>query len=387
MSFCDTSKSMKVFVKDARLRRHSVDVDDGASVAHLKLLLANMSLVPAGFVPNLVYQTRNLSDGDCVGGIGYSPDLSISLVCVRAAAASAAAEQQRQSSRPSDANPPAAAQTAPASPAAADCTAAQVADSPPSEPPLSSATASPPTPSAAAVREGSRVRIEGLQAKPEMNGRTGVVRGGFNAQSGRWTVEVAADEAGAACLGTFRPANLCVIEECAGSAPPSPAVNVATEWLDELGCVCPKAVDYASQCPKGHALVPFAAGGGCGASAQRVMCRVCYSHVESEQAAQWLVCSVAGCCAGYAVCDGCVRALHQAPAAVAAGEGFSSQVNRAAGAAPVLWLTCAAAGRLAAVLAVDAGAVWRVARPADDVAVREDVPAAPNVAAAEQRGG
>ncbi len=30
-------------------------------------------------------------------------------------------------------------------------------------------------------------------------------------------VEVAADEAGAACLGTFRPANLCVIEECASS--------------------------------------------------------------------------------------------------------------------------------------------------------------------------
>jgi hypothetical protein len=236
------------------------------------------------------------------------------------------------------------------------------------------------------VREGSRVRIEGLQAKPEMNGRRGVVRGAYNAQSGRWTVEVAADEAGAACLGTFRPANLCVIEECAGSAPPSPAVNVATEWLDELGCVCPKAVDYASQCPKGHALVPLA-DGGCGAAAQRVMCRICHTHAESEQAALWLECSVAGCCAGYAVCDGCVRALHQAPAAVAAGEGFSSQVNRAAGAAPVLWLTCAAAGRLAAVLAVDAGAVWRVARPADDVAVREDVPAAPNVAAAEQRGG
>jgi hypothetical protein len=80
---------MKDFVKDARLRRHSVDVDDGASVAHLKLFLANMSLVrlPAGFVQNLVYQTRNLSDAGCVGGIGYSPDLSISLVtvCVRAA--------------------------------------------------------------------------------------------------------------------------------------------------------------------------------------------------------------------------------------------------------------------------------------------------------------
>ena len=102
---------MTVFVKDARLRRHSVDVDEGASVAHLKLLLANMSLVPAGFVPNLVYQTRNLNDGDCVGGIGYSHNLSISLVCVRAAPACAAAACQLQSSRPSDANPPAAAQS------------------------------------------------------------------------------------------------------------------------------------------------------------------------------------------------------------------------------------------------------------------------------------
>jgi hypothetical protein len=88
---------MKVFVKDAKLRRHSVDVDESASVAHIKLLLANMSLVPAGFVPNLVYQTRNLSDGDCVGGIGYSPDLSISLVCVRVAPASAAADHQLRS--------------------------------------------------------------------------------------------------------------------------------------------------------------------------------------------------------------------------------------------------------------------------------------------------
>ena len=374
-------------MKDARLRRHSVDVDDGASVAHLKLLLANMSLVPAGFVPNLVYQTRNLNDGDCVGSIGYSPDLSISLVCVRAAAA----DCKPHSSRPSDANPPAAAQTAPASPAAAaGGAAAQAAAGPLTEPPFSSSAASPCAPlahpSSAAVREGSRVRIEGLQAKPEMNGRRGVVRGGFNAQSGRWTVEVAADEVGPACLGTFRAANLCVMDVRASSAPPTPAVNVATEWLDELGCVCPKAVDYASQCPKGHALAPLA-GGGCGAAAQRVMCRICHTCAQSEQAALWLVCSVAACCAGYAVCDGCVCALHQAPVAVAAGEGFSSQVNRAAGAARVLWLTCAAAGRLAAVLAVDAGAVWRVARPADDVAVREDVPAAPNGAAAEQRGG
>ena len=87
------------------------------------------------------------------------------------------------------------------------------------------------------------------------------------------------------------------------------------------------------------------------------------------------------------MCNSCISALHQAPAAVAEGEGFSSQVNRAAGAVPVLWLTSAATGHLSAVLAVDARAVWCVARPPDDVAVREDVPAAANVAAALQRDG
>jgi hypothetical protein len=53
----------------------------------------------------------------------------------------------------------------------------------------------------------------------------------------------------------------------------------------------------------------------------------------------------------------------------------------------MFWLTFATAGRLSAVLAVDTQAVWPIAWPPYDVAVREDVPAAPNVAAAEQRGG
>jgi hypothetical protein len=91
-------ESMKVFVKDARLRRHSVDVDDGASVAHLKLLLTNMSLVPAGFVPNLVYQQRTLGDHERIGNIGYSLERSISLICVRAAVALTAAAHQRAES-------------------------------------------------------------------------------------------------------------------------------------------------------------------------------------------------------------------------------------------------------------------------------------------------
>ena len=109
---------------------------------------------------------------------------------------------------------------------------------------------------------------------------------------------------------------------CASAAP---AVNFATEWLDELGCICPKVVDYASQCPKGHALVPFT-DAGCRVSAQRVMCRVCHTFTERDDALQWLLCSVTGCCAGYAVCDCCVLALQQAPAAAAGGDDFPSLV-------------------------------------------------------------
>jgi len=153
---------------------------------------------------------------------------------------------------------------------------------------------------------------------------------------------------------------------CASAAP---VVNFATEWLDELGCICPKAVDYASQCPKGHVLVIFTGGGG-GASALRLMCRICHSFAERGDASQaapkkvpakvaaskkaavprkavakpmttkpaatktrptaakWLVCSAGGCCAGYAVCDCCVRALQQAPAAAAGGDDFPSLVSR-----------------------------------------------------------
>ena len=116
--------SMKVSVVDSKLRKHSVDVSDGATVAHVKLLLANMSLVPAGFVPELVYQKRMLSDDECVASIGYSPERSLSLVCVRSAPASTAADPALQSSRSTEFNPPAAAQEAPASPTAAAGSAA-----------------------------------------------------------------------------------------------------------------------------------------------------------------------------------------------------------------------------------------------------------------------
>ena len=103
------------------------------------------------------------------------------------------------------------------------------------------------------------------------------------------------------------------------------SVNFATEWLDENGRVCPKVVDYATQCPKGHALVPYTCD-GMSALAQRLMCRICHAFTEHERALQWLVCSVTGCCAQYAVCSSCLSVLQQAPLASAAGDNFPSLV-------------------------------------------------------------
>jgi hypothetical protein len=106
------------------------------------------------------------------------------------------------------------------------------------------------------------------------------------------------------------------------SPPPPPSINFATDWLDEHGDVCPKNVDYATQCPKGHALAPFVCSGGPQAQqpsdADDVICRVCHGSTQRQHACDWLVCSVAACCGGYAVCVACVTALGSARGAAAA---------------------------------------------------------------------
>jgi hypothetical protein len=122
---------------------------------------------------------------------------------------------------------------------------------------------------------------------------------------------------------------VAALQACIARTSPAPAVNFATEWLDECNRVCPKSVDYATCCPKGHALVPFADGGG-RAPAQRLMCRICHEFTERQQALLWLVCSVAGCCGGYTVCDTCVGALQQAPASAAASHDSPSLVRTVA---------------------------------------------------------
>jgi hypothetical protein len=101
------------------------------------------------------------------------------------------------------------------------------------------------------LQQGSRVRIEGLQAKPQLHGRTGVVCA-FDQETGRWTVDLVADGARPACRGTFRAAHLRLI----------PSHNFSTEWVDEGGRVWPKNVDFSRQCAKGHALAPLGERGG-----------------------------------------------------------------------------------------------------------------------------
>ncbi len=169
------------------------------------------------------------------------------------------------------------------------------------------------------VQDGSRVRIEGLQAKPELNGRMGVVRGAFNQESGRWAVHIEANGAHAACQAALRPVNLKLI----------PSRNFNTEWVDEEGHVWPKNVDFARQCAKGHALVPLGDCCGDGGGA-KLMCRLCHAFCvrDSDDALSWLMCSVdKGCCGGYFVCNSCSRAPSAADIECAGSDRLSSQVR------------------------------------------------------------
>jgi hypothetical protein len=112
---------------------------------------------------------------------------------------------------------------------------------------------------------------------------------------------------------------------------PPQGSNGELEWLDELGFVCPKSVDYGTQCPKGHFLVAFPTGEGkalshCRTMRQCLICRICHAHTEPEHASRWLVCSMTGCCSTYAVCHCCASELKQ-PRSARIGDEFSSLVR------------------------------------------------------------
>ena len=163
--------------------------------------------------------------------------------------------------------------------------------------------------------KGSRVVVEGLKSSPEMNGRTGVICGEMSPQNARVNVQIDADGARPSVLGTFSPENLRVLKH-----------NPSVEWLDEDGLICPKNVDFSRECAKGHALVSFCAD-GLSRSAHKLMCRVCHIVAAGDLGA-WLVCSVAGCCGGYAVCGSCTLAPATPVFAPPASDEFCMQVFR-----------------------------------------------------------
>ncbi len=78
---------MRVMVVDSKLHKHSLDVDETASVTSIKSLLSSMCLVPPGCIPALVYDKRVLNDSCSLRSIAYRSDRSISLIFVRAASA------------------------------------------------------------------------------------------------------------------------------------------------------------------------------------------------------------------------------------------------------------------------------------------------------------
>ena len=165
------------------------------------------------------------------------------------------------------------------SPVSSDC------DTPVPSPAAATSAASPPvvppaTPAAIELKQGARVMITGLQAKPEMNDCTGYICDAFNPQSGRWTVQI---DSATPSRGSFRPVNL----------QPIPALIQATQWLDEHGRQCPKNINYATQCPKGHVLAPFPHSQQ--QEQQAVICRMCH-----RLNAPLLLCSVKSCCGGCA---------------------------------------------------------------------------------------
>jgi hypothetical protein len=245
--------------------------------------------------------------------------------------------------------------------------------------PSSAAQSAAQAPAAAAliVQQGSRVRIEGLQAAPEMNGRSGMVCGAFNQESGRWAVEVDADGARPACRGSFCPGNLRV----------STSHNFSTEWVDEEGRVWPKNVDFSRECAKGHALAPLGERGR-DAGGMRLMCRLCHSFCgrDCEDATSWLMCSVdSGCFGEYAVCCSCARASSAAAVACAGSDDLSTLVSCCVECCLMQQLTFDGAGRRSTVSVLAAVHVGLVAGPHDHVPVLSDVRAAVHVARPRQR--
>ena len=244
-----------------------------ATVACMKhhLLHSFNALDPDSQAMVLVWQERCLKltdDAQLVSTLGESCNITVNIV--------------KKSRRP-----PESAVNAPA------CATASITEAP-ALPPTASVLLPPVTlpahPTADELTKGSRVMITGLLATPEMNSCTGFICDAFNSQSGRWTVQI---ESSPPSRGSFRPINLQQI----------PTLNQATHWLDEQGHQCPKSINYTTQCPKGHSLVPVTDDHV--QAHHSIMCRLCHRHTLPR-----LFCSVkscSGCAPGVLPISICVK--------------------------------------------------------------------------------
>jgi hypothetical protein len=82
----------------------------------------------------------------------------------------------------------------------------------------------PMQPPSDTINIGSRVIIEGLQASPELNGRTGVTLA-FTEESGRWSVQIDAGMEGPTVQKSIRTANLKVL-------PPRPPLSAPALYAE-----------------------------------------------------------------------------------------------------------------------------------------------------------
>ena len=122
------------------------------------------------------------------------------------------------------------------------------------------------------------------------------IRAGSSAERDRWVVALA-DAVRKQCEAA---------SPAAPPPPPAPAINFATEWVCERGLVWPKAVDYMTQCPKGHTLTACACVPRC--------------HVCGDDAAGGGGMSCTQGCS-YGVCAACLTTLKQQRAPAAGGGG------------------------------------------------------------------
>jgi hypothetical protein len=173
---------MKVTFVDQKLRRHCAELEINTAVASITAMLGNVWPVPPGCIPKLVYESKALLENDSLGSIGYFPGKCITFFYMKSPAKSA------QESTPKI--------------------------------PCSCSDTTAPT-----FRSFDRVRVVGLNdwrwdwhiagvhASPAMNGRTGVICGPFNSDTGRWTVQMDGNDSSEQTQIALLPCNLKAIQE------------------------------------------------------------------------------------------------------------------------------------------------------------------------------